>query len=204
MGVWLGQVPLRPWKRGAQSLGARSRYRMGQLVSCVQRTPGGQPGEGILKSFDVGTGECINTFNVPGIHPGVSECGPDGFPQTCPGGRITPPVPPTPPPIAPPIETDQVQPPPVIPPAMPPPVGPPMPAIPTPATTTLPQMGPTTVETRPTGAFPGRPFERMATTPVPAPMPPAPVPAPLMPPPCPSGPVPLRQWAEGCAAAKFA
>jgi hypothetical protein len=59
----------------------------------------------------------------------------------------------------------------------------------------LPPAQQMTTASPPTGAFPGQPFAAapMANKPVPI----AKAPAPL-PPTCPLGPVPLRQWAEGC------
>lgn len=59
----------------------------------------------------------------------------------------------------------------------------------------LPPPQQSTTASPPTGAWPGQPFAAapMANKPVPI----AKAPAPL-PPTCPLGPVPLRQWAEGC------
>lgn len=67
--------------------------------------------------------------------------------------------------------------------------------IPATGVSVLPSRQETTTSSPPTGAFPGQPFAAapMANKPVPI----AKAPAPL-PPACPLGPVPLRQWAEGC------
>jgi 2-oxoglutarate dehydrogenase E2 component (dihydrolipoamide succinyltransferase) len=68
---------------------------------------------------------------------------------------------------------------------------------------------------RPTGAFPGAPFEAptgmapAAAPPPPAPPPAAPAPPPAPPaapaakPPCPEGPIPVAEWTLGCIFGKF-
>jgi hypothetical protein len=58
----------------------------------------------------------------------------------------------------------------------------------------LPPPQATTIESPPTGAWPGQPF---SVAPRNQPVPMAKAPAPL-PPACPLGPVPLRRWVEGC------
>jgi len=78
----------------------------------------------------------------------------------------------------------------------------PIPTEPIPATAggqvvpVLPEPQEMTSASPPTGAWPGQPFAAAPQAPR-GPIPTAKAPAP-MPPPCPLGPVPLKQWIEGC------
>lgn len=69
---WLGQVPLRPWKRGPELFGSRSRFKLGQLACCVGR--GGSPGTGVQYCYDTTAGQCALTWVSPeGVYPGVPQ-----------------------------------------------------------------------------------------------------------------------------------
>lgn len=178
---WLGQVPLLQSRneRRAPSpfLGSARlvpRYELGRPVRhslgevLCCSTP-----DGGAYCFDSSTGECVVTW--------VSASGaPSGSPacvKSAKGEWIHPKCPSAVPPVAQvmpePVKTNDYT---------------PYPATETPV---LPRAARTTTETPMTGAYPGNPFG--ATPAVHVAQTPAPLPAA-----CPVGPVPLRQYFEGC------
>lgn len=150
-----------------------------------------------------GGGQVANSCDEPMCAPFCGQGG-GSTPPPAPGGSALPgaPAPVTPTSGGGALPTAPM---PGVPPLLPPIPGgtPPRPYEP-PGPQVLPAPNGQTYETTPTGAWPGSPFGGPTSPPSPVRVvqQPAP-PMPFVPPACPTGPVPLRMWAEGCAASKL-
>lgn len=201
-GPWLGEVVLVSDPRDARLFLSGPRRRLGQLNCCVVPGAGGLQ---VQRCFDTGTGQCILTWISPeGNYPGVPPCDAAGMAPACAAAAPPPPAPPPP-------ET----------PTTPEPTPEPTPAelppfeyegpAPEAAPTLEPAAAPAGIPVENLEALPGMPFQpvpALAPVPVPAALPAAAAPRAAPPaaaamPECPLGPVPLAQWAAGCAAARY-
>lgn len=166
-------------------------------------------GNGQYALVDLATGSVVaqgvdpSSFAQYGaVSQAPDSCGEPACAPFCQGGGGT--SPPTAPAPSGPLPTQQI-------PGLPP-IGLPPASLPTqgqlptepPGPQVLPAPQNQSYETIPTGAWPGSPFGGQTSPPSPVRVVPQQAPPmPFVPPPCPTGPVPLRMWAEGCAASKF-